>query len=197
MFHHGVFDFIIDDPINDVEILNSCGGLILYHFIDKYIACNLTTKQFTTLPSRVIMTTSLDMSLAYDHPISLNYKGINVGLLHIYSSQTNSRRKNRARSPKSYQTLRTSVFFNGAIFWTLEWENRFCYFAIDSEILHSHPMTKMDVEYYYRCIREHLYLVGGSSVSESSLQLDIFQLGDDCSAWSLEDRIEINRVPCV
>ncbi|XP_060213219.1 F-box protein At5g07610-like [Lycium barbarum] len=206
VIHRGVIDFVKDDPSDCVEILNSCGGLIVCHrlkqivgrakWINEYIVCNPTTKQFTTLPKPIM--TSFDMSLAFDHSISLHYKVINVSLFHIeiYSSETNLWKQCRAQFPKPFQSPHIygkGVFFNGAIFWTLMSLRSFYYFDIDdTEVLHSHPMPKMDIEYYFGCVDEHLYLVG-SSVSEWP-QLDIFELGHDYSSWSLKYRIDLHGV---
>ncbi|KAG5607319.1 hypothetical protein H5410_028811 [Solanum commersonii] len=63
------FDFIIkDNPIDNVVILNCCGGLLLCRkrFFD-YIVCNSTTKEFHTLSRSNVE--SLNMSLAFDHSI--------------------------------------------------------------------------------------------------------------------------------
>ncbi|XP_049403584.1 F-box protein At5g07610-like [Solanum stenotomum] len=64
------FDFIIkDNPIDNVVILNCCGGLLLCRkrFFD-YIVCNPTTKEFHTLSNPNVE--SVNMSLAFDHSIS-------------------------------------------------------------------------------------------------------------------------------
>lgn len=122
------------DYIKDVVILNCCGGLILCRkrLIDEYIVCNPTTKQFHTLPNPNVE--SLNMSLAFDHSVSFHYKVINVGfhfLIHkesfshclpigIYSSNTNSWRRSRAKFPNSFSSYLghgKGIFFNGAIFW--------------------------------------------------------------------------------
>ncbi|KAH0676460.1 hypothetical protein KY285_024261 [Solanum tuberosum] len=135
------FDFIMkDDPFDNVVILNCYGGLLLLcrkRFFD-YIVCNPTTKEFHTLSRPNVE--SLNMSLAFNHPISPHYRVINVGLhflihkdsvwhclpIEIYSSDTNSWGRSRVQFPKeflNYLGQCEGVFFNGAIFWIFKGMN--------------------------------------------------------------------------
>ncbi|KAK6789307.1 hypothetical protein RDI58_013106 [Solanum bulbocastanum] len=108
-----------------IEILSSCGGLILCcchkPWIREYYVCNPNTKQFTIVPS-LDKSYMRDLCLAFDPSKSPHYRILKVGLHYneMYSSETNPWRRLRDPFPMPILSeLReiTGVFFNGAIFW--------------------------------------------------------------------------------
>nr|XP_010321001.1 uncharacterized protein LOC104647346 [Solanum lycopersicum]XP_019069312.1 uncharacterized protein LOC104647346 [Solanum lycopersicum]XP_025886916.1 uncharacterized protein LOC104647346 [Solanum lycopersicum] len=172
-----LLDFIKGDALTDmIEIMSSCGGLILCcchkQRIREYYVCNPSTNQFSIVPS-------------------------SGGARHFMNglhTEINSWRRLQDPFPMSILSeLRgtTGVFFNGAtIFWVF---NSWCYFNVDTETLRylDNPMQEMNTTYPYTdywlgCVNERLYFVGPADDGWIP-HVSVFELGNEY-LWILKYR---------
>ncbi|OMO62613.1 hypothetical protein COLO4_32999 [Corchorus olitorius] len=190
------FDFLDDDDFPDVNILESCGGLLLcvshkFHVSGRtYFICNPTTREYKILPPPPPEDTDrirLSPSLAFDPLKSPHYKIIYVSssgdLIHIYSSETNSWSSLKIELSKKFRVtmydLDQGVFLNGAIHWYSRDEES-QYFDVDKECLKTMPMPQVNefVDYFGEC-GGHLNLVFAHE--EARFSFSIFEMEMDYS----------------
>ncbi|CAL5322917.1 unnamed protein product [Camellia sinensis] len=205
----------VDDP-SDLQILQSCNGLLLCRGLHLYIY-NPTTSQFATLPQpprRVLsplccLTTCYDYNLAFDPSKSPHYKVVSVNFswglpdhyeLEIFSSETSlwSPSGDPFNSDVSFNL---GVFWNGALHWISTFGGDSLYFNVDEERLETMPMPPIPDGWeerrprYFRESRDHLHLI--EIYGPRTMQFNVYEMERDYCEWFVKYQVDLDAIPNV
>ncbi|OMO49439.1 hypothetical protein COLO4_38551 [Corchorus olitorius] len=209
------FDYL-SDP--DVEIVQSCNGLLLCRCIDrsyslKYFVCNPTTKRFKMLSFPQLEGFVYAVNLAFDPLKSVHYKIIAIRRLlwvaprfqiDIYSSKTDSWSPKVVNFTTDYYVwFGLGVFCNGAIHWdSHSGDGKSLYFDVENKCLKEMPMPAQMLIAPQGSSRERNRFFGESwgrlhltiAYLPPSLQFNVFEMATDYSNWSLKYRVNLETV---
>ncbi|KAL7582594.1 hypothetical protein Lser_V15G43670 [Lactuca serriola] len=205
-----------------IGIVQSCNGLLLccskkgHERVRKYYVFNPTTKQFALIPSvpggMEVRKNIRFMGLAFHQTGCVHYKVVCIHVMNpdalfkiqIYSSETGKwKTSDQSFSAPYYTPLRYGVFWNQAIHWAPSFVNP-SYFKLDTQELKSLPLPETVASFggygdramplYFGESRGHLHLVDRVDRSESTLQLNVFEMLKDHSGWFLKYQVELDEL---
>ncbi|KAK7245304.1 hypothetical protein RIF29_40143 [Crotalaria pallida] len=204
------FQFLVPNPLEiDFILMQSCNGLVLVRrgkFPSYlYYVCNPITKQFlalnlpTSTDSSSINTRGRrqELHLAFEPLRSSHYAVILIRFdpidIHVYSSKIGCWTHLAVTDPDPETTffLRgNGVYCNGAIYWHCA-DGRSVCFDIENQCFKSFPlpMPRSDRVLHIGESGGRLHLIVLQCSDE--LLLDIFELKEDSSEWSVMSRVDL------
>ncbi|KAL6571101.1 hypothetical protein OROGR_000651 [Orobanche gracilis] len=199
-----------------VAVVRSCNGLLLCRIASRYFICNPTTRKSTTLnlPKHQYKNQDCTFYLAFDPSTSPHYEIIFLRIwagkppfrcaFTVYSSKTRSWRETPS-GVNFYAQFRLNdaagVYSNRAIHW---FDKADCssgvYFHIDSRSLKTFPMPPLtDSDSDSNSVSRNVKYFGESGgclhlilCIDQTLKLDVFELKEDYSDWSLIHNVDLN-----
>ncbi|KAK3154682.1 hypothetical protein QOZ80_2BG0193830 [Eleusine coracana subsp. coracana] len=202
--------FIPSTPAVDkgqIYVSGSCSGLLIccrpiipLGNKSKWFVCNPLTRKFVEIEVPDGITHYL--FLAYDPTKSRHYKVVAFGDydIHMYSSQTRSWRvaihlDDRSNYPFRGLRCYHSVFWNGSLVWVVR--DHLVRFLVDDEQVVQVPMPRTPAGWFCSYIGEsggHLQMIGFTEEERLTGLLDVLEMQDGSSEWSVLYRVDLRRV---
>ncbi|KAI3444140.1 hypothetical protein Pfo_000805, partial [Paulownia fortunei] len=216
-----VFDFLKITPYaTNLTILSYCNGLLLCLLVAPpwndtdviYFVCNPTTKNSNPLPPLEMLANRpiVNMDLAFDPRESPHYRVVCFRHsnppdgpdfeIQIFSSEMGSWRN--CQGP--FLNIPTGMQFRGGIYWNKgihylnSWGGDSFYFKVEDESLESLPMPPMQSEihtmkrsWYLGQSGGHLHLVDIQTNITRDSSIDVYELLNDYSGWSVRYRVDL------
>lgn len=201
--------FIPSTPAVDkgqIYVTSACRGLLIccrpiisLGNKSNWFVCNPLTRKFVEIDVPDGVTHHL--FLAYDPTKSRHYKIVAFGDydIHAYSSQTRSWRVaiHFDRSSYPFRGLRCyhSVFWDGSLVWVVG--NHLVRFLVDDEQLVDVPMPRTPEGWNCAYVGEsggHLQMIGFTEEERLAGFLDVLEMQEGSSEWSVLYRADLRRV---
>ncbi|OEL17646.1 hypothetical protein BAE44_0021335 [Dichanthelium oligosanthes] len=201
--------FIPSTPAVDkgqIYVTGSCNGLLVCSrpnipvgYKSTWYVCNPLTRKFIEIAVPDGITHFLH--LAYDPSKSQHYKILASGNynIHMYSSQTRSWRAavHFDESDYPFRGLHCyhNVFWSGSLVWVVR--NHLVRFVVDEEQVVEMPMPRRPEGWMCAFVGEsggHLQMVGFTQEERLAGVLDVLEMQEGSSEWSLLYRVDLRRV---
>ncbi|KAL6185268.1 hypothetical protein ACLB2K_041402 [Fragaria x ananassa] len=180
-------------------ISNSCIQTRIHYSGFRFYVCNPTTKQFINLSFPFFQYHILALNLAFDPLHSPYYKilcilkkNLDTFIIHLYNSETKTWNPSSVSFNAPWEiSFREPVICRLAIHWYSDRQTSL-YYDVDKECLNPMPMpsssTYGTVNYFGES-GGHLHLI-----MSYVLELDVFELQKDYSAWSVRYHINLEAI---